>query len=212
MSVLEEIKNSIITYKANLTKEACERALAENIPPGDIVNLGLIAGLEVVGQKFKANKIFVPEVLMATKAMHTGLGVVKPLLAQSDIQPAGTVILGTVKGDLHDIGKNLVGMMLEGAGFKVIDVGINTPPEKFVEAIREHKADLLAMSCLITNTLSALETAIKVVDEAGLRPGLKIIVGGGAVTEQFAAKIGSDGYAKDASSAVSVSKELLGIA
>lgn len=207
--VLEEIKNGVIKLKPAIVKEACERALAEGISAQTILNAGLIAGMAVVGEKFKNNQVFVPEVLMASKATHAGMDVLKPILAESAVEPVGKFVLGTVKDDLHDIGKNLVGMMLEGAGFEVIDLGMDVEPEKFVEAAREHNANIVGMSSLITSTLHYLGETIAAMEKAGLRDSVKIMVGGAPVTVEYANQIGADGYGKDASEAVEVALKLL---
>lgn len=209
MSILEQIKNAVINYKPPLVKQYCQQALAEGYKPEEILEQGIIAGMNVVGEKFKRNEVFVPEVLIAAKATHAGLDVLKPLLTATNLNSRGTIVIGTVKDDLHDIGKNLVAMMVEGAGFKVIDLGIDVPPDKFIEAIKEHKPDIVGMSCLITSTLNWVETTIKAIEEAGLRDQVKIMVGGGAITEDYANRIGADGYGKDAGAAVEIAKSLL---
>ena len=209
MAILEEIKNAIITYKPPLVKQYCQQALEQGYKPEEILEQGLIAGMNVIGEKFKRNEIFVPEVLIAAKATHAGLDVLKPLLSASQTNTRGKVVIGTVKDDYHDIGKNLVAMMLEGAGFKVIDLGMDVAPEKFIAAAKEHEADIVAMSCLITSTLNWVEATIKAFQEAGLRDKVKIMVGGGAVMEDYAREIGADGYGKNASEAVDVAKSLL---
>ncbi len=212
MSVLEDIQQGIITYKPPLVKQACEQALAEGVGPREIVQEGLIAGMAVVGAKFRRNEVFVPEVMIAARAMHAGLDVVKPLLAHSEVEPVGTVVIGTVKGDLHDIGKNLVAMMLEGAGFRVVDLGIDTPAERFIQAIQENKPQIVGMSSLITNTLPRVGETIEALQQAGLRNQVKVMVGGAPVSQSFADQVGADAYAADASSAVEKAKELLGLA
>ncbi|MDA8066937.1 MAG: corrinoid protein [Thermaerobacter sp.] len=212
MSVLEDIQQGIITYKPPLVKQACEQAVAQGMGPREIVQEGLIAGMAVVGAKFRRNEVFVPEVMIAARAMHAGLDVVKPLLAHSEIEPVGTVVLGTVKGDLHDIGKNLVAMMLEGAGFRVFDLGIDTPVERFIQAIQENKPQIVGMSSLITNTLPRVGETIEALQQAGLRNQVKVMVGGAPVSQSFADQVGADAYAADASSAVEKAKELLGLA
>jgi 5-methyltetrahydrofolate--homocysteine methyltransferase len=209
---LEDIQQGIITYKPPLVKQACEQAVAQGMGPREIVQEGLIAGMAVVGAKFRRNEVFVPEVMIAARAMHAGLDVVKPLLAHSEIEPVGTVVLGTVKGDLHDIGKNLVAMMLEGAGFRVFDLGIDTPVERFIQAIQENKPQIVGMSSLITNTLPRVGETIEALQQAGLRNQVKVMVGGAPVSQSFADQVGADAYAADASSAVEKAKELLGLA
>ncbi|MGI6705750.1 MAG: corrinoid protein [Clostridia bacterium] len=204
------IADSLKAGNAPKVKELVEAALAEGVEPGDIVNKGLIVGMGEIGVLFKNNEVYVPEVLIAARAMHAGLDVVKPLLAEKDVKPVGTVVLGTVRGDLHDIGKNLVGMMLEGAGFKVIDLGIDVAPEKFVDAAKENDVDIIAMSALLTTTMPGMKDTIEAVKAAGLRDKVKIMIGGAPVTQNFADEIGADGYAPDAASAADLAKELVG--
>jgi 5-methyltetrahydrofolate--homocysteine methyltransferase len=162
-----------------------------------------------VGRLFEAGEYYVPEMLISARAMQAGLGLLKPLLVDSDIKPTGNVVIGTVKGDLHDIGKNLVGMMLEGAGFEINDLGTDVTPENFISVINEGDVDILAMSALLTTTMPMMETTIKAVDEAGLRNAVKIIIGGAPVTNEYAEKIGADGFAPDASQAASLAKSLV---
>lgn len=212
MPVLEDIKNSIITYKPAKTKEYCQQALDEGIEPQLILSDGLIAGMAVIGEKFKLNKIYVPEVLIAARCTHAGLDILKPILAAAKAVALGKIVLGTVKDDLHDIGKNLVAMMLEGAGFEVINLGVNVDPEKFIEAIKEYQPDIIAMSSLITSTLPHVEDTIKAIVDAGLRDKVKIMVGGAPVTEEWVVKIGGDGFGKDATAAVDAAKKLIGVA
>jgi 5-methyltetrahydrofolate--homocysteine methyltransferase len=167
--------------------------------------------MDQVGIKFKNCEIYIPEVLIAARAMHAGLGVLKPILAKSNASSAARIVLGTVKGDLHDIGKNLVGMMLEGAGFEIIDIGIDASAEKFLQAAKEQGAKVIGMSALLTTTMMQMKSTVEMVEEAGLRGKVKTVVGGAPVTGEFAQQIGADGYAADAASAVSKIKELLGI-
>lgn len=190
-----------------LTKEAVDGGLS----PQDILEQGLLAGMDVVGQRFKANEMFIPEVLRCAKCMHGAMEILRPLLVESGVKTAGTLVIGTVKGDLHDIGKNLVGMMFEGAGFKVIDVGIDQEPQAFVDAITEHKAELFGMSALLTTTMPKMGETINAIKEAGIRDQVKIMIGGAPVTADFAKEIGADAYASNAASAVDTGKELLGL-
>jgi 5-methyltetrahydrofolate--homocysteine methyltransferase len=189
-----------------------EQALAEGLAPMDILELGLIRGMRVVGEDFRHNRIFVPEVLLAARAMKTGMAVLKPHLAERDAAGAGAkvIVLGTVKGDLHDIGKNLVGMMAEGAGFTVVDLGTDTSAERFIEAARTHGAALIGMSALLTTTMIYMRTVVQAVKAAGLDQ-LKICVGGAPVSADYAREIGADGYAADAATAVELFKQLLGV-
>ena len=207
--LLNALKEAVIVGNANAAKELTEKALAENIPAKTILDDALIPGMMVVGEKFKNNEYYVPEVLIAARAMYAALDLLRPILSQSDIEPIGTIVIGTVKGDLHDIGKNLVRMMLEGGGFRVIDLGVDVAPEKFIEAIKEHNAQILAMSALLTTTMPSMKVTIDALKEAGLRDKVKVMVGGAPVTQQWADEIGADGYAPDAASAVDKAKELL---
>jgi 5-methyltetrahydrofolate--homocysteine methyltransferase len=184
-------------------------ALAAGVPANAILNEGLIAGMAEVGRLFEEGEYFVPEMLISARAMKSAMAILKPLLAAGEVGFAGKVILGTVKGDLHDIGKNLVGLMLEGAGFQVIDLGSDVSPEKYVEAAKTHSPDLVAMSALLTTTMVNMKSTITALQEAGLRGKLKIMIGGAPVTDAFAAQIGADGYAPDASRAVATAKALL---
>ena len=209
MSYFQQIAQAVIAGKAPDTERLINEAIAAGCNPADIINQGLVAGMEVVADKFKKNEFYVPEVLIAARAMHAGLAIVRPLISDTDVHPLGKVIIGTGKGDLHDIGKKLVAMMLEGAGFEVIDLGIDVSPEKFVEAVREHKPDVLGMSALLTTTMPAMADTIKLLVESGLRDQVKVIVGGAPITDAFAREIGADGYAPDAGSAVDVTKSLV---
>ncbi|MDP1862243.1 MAG: corrinoid protein [Gemmatimonadaceae bacterium] len=190
---------------ARLTKEA----LDEGVAPADILERGLIAGMQVIGVRFRDNIIFVPEVLIAARAMKAGLAHLEPVLAACGIEPVGTYVIGTVKGDIHDIGKNLVGMMLRGAGFRVIDLGVNTPLAKFQAAIEEHRPEIVGMSALLTTTMGQMKVNIEAFREAGLFDRLRVMVGGAAVSEDYAATIGAHAYGKDAPSSVALALELL---
>ena len=192
---------------SSLTKEAVDGGLS----PQDILEQGLLAGMDVVGQRFKANEMFIPEVLRCAKCMHGAMEILRPLLVESGVKTAGTLVIGTVKGDLHDIGKNLVGMMFEGAGFKVVDIGIDQEPQAFVDAVKEHKAELFGMSALLTTTMPKMGETINAIKEAGIRDQVKIMIGGAPVTAEFAQEIGADAYASNAASAVDTGKELLGL-
>ncbi|MBU7027704.1 MAG: corrinoid protein, partial [Theionarchaea archaeon] len=174
-------------------------------------NSGLIKGMDVVGEQFRKMEISVPEVLISARAMHTSLEILKPLLSEQKVEPRGIFMIGTVKGDIHDIGKNLVGMLMEGAGFEVIDLGVDVPPEKFVEAVRNENPDIVGMSALLTITMQEMEEIIEAIEEAGLRTQVKIMVGGAPLTQEFADKIGADAYGEDARDAVEKAKTLLGI-
>ena len=186
-----------------------KRALEEGAKPLEIIDKGLMAGMNVVGERFKKGDMFVPEVLMAAKAMNMGLDLVKPLVTGSERSGAGTVVVGTVKGDLHDIGKNLVAMLLESKGFNVINLGVDVTPEAFVAAAREHSPSIIGMSALLTTTMLAMKDVIDALKEANLRSGVKVMVGGAPVTQDFAVEIGADGYAPDAVTATELAKDLL---
>lgn len=203
---------ALSTGKINEVKEMIEKALAAGEKPEDIIKKGLIPAMDQIGVLFRSCEIYIPEVLVAAKAMHAGLNVLKPILAKSTASTAIKVVLGTVKGDLHDIGKNMVGMMLEGGGFEIVDVGVDTPAEKFIQTAQQQGAKVIAMSSLLTTTMDQLKTVIARAKEVGLDSGVKFIVGGAPVTEDFAKKIGADGYAPDAASAVILVRNLLGIA
>ena len=182
------------------------KALEYGISAEDILNHGLMPGMDYVGVEFKAGNYFVPEVLRSAKAMQESMDIIKPILAVTGSEPAGKMIIGTVKGDLHDIGKNLVIMMCEGAGFEVIDLGKDVAPETFVEAAKQHKPDLLGMSALLTTTMPSMDRTIKALLEAGVRDDLKILIGGAPVTQDYADRIGADGYASNAAEATDLAK------
>jgi len=185
-----------------------QKALDQGMAPGEILADGLIAGMDQVGKDFKAGDLFVPEVLIAARAMQAGMNVLRPLLAEGETLSAGKLVIGTIKGDLHDIGKNLVKMMLEGAGFETIDMGTDVSPAAFVAAVREHKPNLIGMSALLTTTMVNMKTTIEALTEAGLRDSVKVMIGGAPVTAAFAQQIGADAYAPDAASAVDKAREL----
>ncbi|MCB8924186.1 MAG: corrinoid protein [Ardenticatenaceae bacterium] len=208
MDHLDDIYDAIIDGDKNGTVESVKAALADGLSPKEILNDGMIAAMDEVGRLFEETEIFVPEMLVAARAMKAGLELLRPYLVKSGIEPAGKVVLGTVQGDMHDIGKNLVGMMLEGAGFEIVDLGVDVAPEKFIEAL-QGEVDILGMSALLTTTMVSMEKTVKAIEAAGLRHKAKIMVGGAPVTEEFAKHIGVDGYAGDASQAVTVAKALL---
>ncbi len=208
MADMKELADAIISGDANKAKELTQSAVDEGVDAETILNDGLTAGMGVIGKRFKANEVYVPEVLIAARAMHAGMEILEPLLAEAGAKPKGIVVLGTVKGDLHDIGKNLVNMMLRGGGFKVIDVGIDVAEDKFVEAAKNENADLVALSALLTTTMPQMKTVIDALKEAGIES--KTIIGGAPVTQDYAEEIGADGYAPDAASAVDIAAELIG--
>ncbi|KPK87500.1 MAG: methyltransferase [Deltaproteobacteria bacterium SM23_61] len=207
----EKYFQALSAGKMDEVKALTQKALDAGDSPDKILKEGLIKAMDRIGMLFKNNEIFIPEVLIAARAMHAGLGVLKPILAKSKARQAGKIVLGTVKGDLHDIGKNLVGMMFEGAGLEVIDLGTDIPPEKFIQKAQEHKADMIGMSALLTTTMMQMKATVEALQASGLRGKLKTMVGGAPVTEEFARQIGADGYAADAASAVSKVKEILKI-
>ncbi len=206
--VLQEIASNLYDGEDEEVAELVQEALDQGMDPGEILTSGLIAGMDEVGRDFKAGDLFVPEVLIAARAMRAGMGVLRPLLAEADVPSAGKYVIGTVQGDLHDIGKNLVKMMLEGAGFQTIDLGTGVKPDDFVAAVREHQPQLLGMSALLTTTMPGMKATIEALEEAGLRDAVKIMVGGAPVTAAFAEQIGADAYAPDAASAVDVARSL----
>ena len=210
MADLEALAEALIRGDRDKVVDLTKEALSEGVGPKEILENGLIAGMSVVGRRFKANEVYVPEVLIAARAMHGGMDVLQPELVKAGVEPIGTVVLGTVKGDLHDIGKNLVSMMLTGGGLKVIDIGIDASPEQFVEACQSADVQVCAMSALLTTTMPQMAGIVKALKDAGVQ--VKTIIGGAPVTQSYADEIGADGYAADAASAVDVTKELMGVA
>ena len=208
--ILEKIASNLYDGGAEEVAELVQKALDQGMAPEEILTSGLIAGMDEVGKDFKAGDLFVPEVLIAARAMHAGMGILRPLLAESGVPSAGKYLIGTVQGDLHDIGKNLVKMMLEGAGFETIDLGTDIQPDVFVDAVREHQPRIVGMSALLTTTMVNMKTTIEALEEAGLRDTVKIMVGGAPVTAAFAEEIGADAYAPDAASAVDAARDMVG--
>ncbi len=209
MADVTTISENLQKGKAAEVEKLVQQAIDEKVPVKEILNEGLLHGMGVIGGKFKKNEVYVPEVLIAARAMNAGMKILEPLLAKEGIEPVGKVVLGTVKGDLHDIGKNLVGMMFKGGGFEVVDLKIDVTAEQFVEAAREHGAKLIGLSALLTTTMPEMKNVVEKAKAAGV--DAKIIIGGAPVTQAYADEIGADGYAPDAASAVDVGKELLGI-
>ena len=209
MSTLNEISEAMQKGRAKLIKTLVPQALEEDIPAQDILQDGLLAGMDVVGRRFKANEIFVPEVLVAARAMNVGAELLKPYLSEAGVEPKGKVILGTVKGDLHDIGKNLVRMMLEGKGLTVIDLGVDVPPEKFIEAAIENNCTIICCSALLTTTMPVMGEVVEKAVEAGVRDKVKIMIGGAPVTEAFGQSINADAYTPDATTCAEVAMQLL---
>ncbi|MBQ5606138.1 MAG: corrinoid protein [Prevotella sp.] len=202
--------DAIVQGKADKASEATQKAIDEGITPQDIINNQMIRAMAEVGQRFQDGKAFVPQLLMAGRAMKAALELLKPLMAGDKSTSAGTVVIGTVKGDLHDIGKNLVASMLEGSGFEVVNIGIDVSSESFVEAIKTNKADILCMSALLTTTMTYMKEVINAIENAGIRSEVKIMVGGAPISQSFADEIGADGYSDNANSAVAVAKKLVG--
>ena len=207
--VIKEIFDSILEGSQKVTVVKVQQALDAGINPGVILNDGMVAAMAEVGRLFEEGEYFVPEMLIAARAMQNGLAVLKPHLASANVKSQGKVVAGTVKGDLHDIGKNLVCMMLEGAAFEIVDLGSDVTPEKFVEAVRSTGADVICMSALLTTTMPNMKTTIEALKTAGLRDKVKVMVGGAPLTDQYAREIGADGYAADASRAVALAKSLM---
>jgi 5-methyltetrahydrofolate--homocysteine methyltransferase len=203
----DDLNTAIMEGQHEVARETVQAALDEGIAPGDVLDV-MVNAMGEVGRLFEEGEYFVPEMLIAARAMKSGMEILKPKLVDADIQPIGTVIAGTVKGDLHDIGKNLVCMMLEGAGFQVVDLGTDVSSEAFIAAIQEHHPDFVAMSALLTTTMPNMESTINALKESGLRDAVKILVGGAPITQSYAEKIGADGYAPDASRAVKLAKSL----
>ena len=204
--IIEQIQEALIKGRAPVVAEQVTRALSEGIEASVILNEALCKGMGAIGDKFMRNEIFVPQVLLAARAMKQGTDILKPHLVAAGVQPVATAVIGTIKGDLHDIGKNLVGMMLEGAGFRVIDAGIGVPPEKFVALAKEHGAQIIGVSALLTTTMVNMRSVVAAVRESGL--AAKVIIGGAPVTQSFCDEIGADGYSPDAASAARLAARL----
>ena len=209
---LETIYKAVMEGNADQAAKETEAALAAGLPPSDILNKGCIAAMGEVGRLFEEGEMFVPEMLIAARAMQAAMNILKPYLAEDEVVSAGKIVLGTVSGDLHDIGKNLVGMMMEGAGFEIIDLGNDVSPDAFVKAVRENEADLVGMSALLTTTMPSMKATIEALTEAGLRDKVKVMIGGAPITQNYADEIGADGFAPDASSATRKAKALMGFA
>lgn len=209
MSVLSKMSSCVIEGNLNDIQGLTNQALAEGISAKEILDQGLMPGMDHVGVEFKAGNMFVPEVLRSAKTMSSAMEILKPILTASGVKMVGKVVLGTVKGDLHDIGKNLVGMMCEGAGFDVVDLGKDISPEAFVAAVKEHNPDIVGMSALLTTTMRTMEGTIKALEEAGLRDKVKVMVGGAPVTKDFAEKIGADAYASNAAAAAEMATKFV---
>jgi 5-methyltetrahydrofolate--homocysteine methyltransferase len=209
MADFRAIADAVKAGRAKIVKTLVTEAVAEGVNAEAILNDGLIVGMNELGILFKNNEVYVPEVLIAARAMKTGTEILKPLLAEANAQSRGVVAIGTVKGDLHDIGKNLVGMMLEGAGFTVIDLGVDVTPESYIDAAKNQGAQILGMSALLTTTMPSIKQSIDAIREAGVRDKVKIMIGGAPVTQSFADEVGADGYSPDAASAADLAKTLI---
>lgn len=202
MALLSELKEMVINGNSGEIETKTRECLEQGLKPSQLISEALIPAMDTVGEKYKKGEIFVPEMLVAAKSMQLSMGILKPLIAAGDLKTAGTVLIGTVQGDLHDIGKNLVSMMLEGAGFRVIDLGTDVAPEVFVNKVREIKPEILGMSALLTTTVPQIGVVVEALKDAGLREKVKVVVGGAAVTPEYAVQIGADGYSPDATGAV----------
>ncbi|MEE9502169.1 MAG: corrinoid protein [Candidatus Aminicenantaceae bacterium] len=211
MTIFEKIADEVQKGHSESVEALVNEALSQEIPVDTIMDDGLVEGMNIVSEKFKNNECFIPEVLVSAKAMTVGLGILKPLLAEKNVKPLGKVVIGTIQGDLHDIGKNIVGMLLQGAGFEIIDLGADVHVDRFVESIKDENADLVGMSALLTTTMINMKTVIEGLKEAGIRESIKVIIGGAPVTQAYADQIGADGYAADAATGVDVAKKLLDV-
>lgn len=209
MKELQELADHLINGYADRVAAVTQELLNKGATPQTILNDGLIAGMSVVGERMRTGEMYLPEVLQSASAMHVSLKILKPHLAKDGVESRGKILMGTVKGDMHDIGKNLVGIMLEGAGFEIIDLGLNVQPQKFVEGIQTHQPSIIGLSAMLTTTMLNMKTAIEAIAHAGLRSKVKILVGGAPVSQKFADDIGADAYARDAVKAVDKVKELI---
>jgi corrinoid protein of di/trimethylamine methyltransferase len=209
MQDTKPLYDAILSGDAGAARAFTEQALAAGTDPLLLVNEVMVPAMDEVGRRFECNEYFVPELLISARAMKTALALMRPLLAAKGAQPVGRVVIGTVKGDLHDIGKNLVAAMLEGGGFEVIDLGVNVSPEQFVAAVRERSANVVAMSALLTTTMPSMRTTVQALKEAGIRQQVKVIIGGAPITQKYAEEIGADGYGESAPAAVGLAKRQL---
>jgi 5-methyltetrahydrofolate--homocysteine methyltransferase len=209
MATLEQLKQSVIEGNAASAQTLVKQALSEGLAAEQILNEGLIAAMQEVGKMFEIGEYYVPEMLIAARAMKGGLELLRPALTAANVQAIGKIVIGTVQGDLHDIGKNLVAMMMEGAGFEVIDLGVDVSPEKFVEAVKTHQPNVVGCSALLTTTMPKMKATLDALSQAGMRNKVKVMVGGAPVTDKYAIEIGADAFASDASSAANIAKSLL---
>jgi 5-methyltetrahydrofolate--homocysteine methyltransferase len=208
---LDVLKQAVIAGNSSGALDATRQALSEQVPPDRLIDQGLIPAMSEVGKLFEEGDLYIPEMMVAARAMQACLDILKPMLSETDVKPLACVVLGTVKGDMHDIGKNLVRMMLQGAGLEVIDLGTDVSPEEFIHAIHAHAAKLVGLSALLTTTMTSMQTTIQAIEQAGLRGQVKIMIGGAPVTESFTRQVKADGYAPDASQAVRLARNLLGL-
>jgi 5-methyltetrahydrofolate--homocysteine methyltransferase len=209
MSVLNDLRQSVIDGDASSAPSLVKQAMEAGLPPEQILNEGLISAMAQVGKLFEEGEFFVPEMLIAARAMKAGLGLLRPSLAAANVKAVGKVVLGTVQGDLHDIGKNLVAIMLEGAGFEIVDLGTDVPPQKFADAVKQHQPQIVGLSALLTTTMPKMKDTIQTLKQVGVRDQVKVMIGGAPVTDKYASDIGADLYAPDASSAATRAKQLL---
>ena len=209
MSILTDISENLQKGKAKIVKELVQQAIDEKIPAKEILENGLLAGMDVIGEKFTRNEVYVPEVLIAARAMNAGVSLLKPLMVSEGVQSMGKACIGTVKGDLHDIGKNLVASMLEGCGFEVINLGVDVSSEKFIDAARANNADIICMSALLTTTMNYMKEVVAAVEASGLKGKVKTMVGGAPLNNDFAMSIGADGYSSNANDAVALARRLV---
>jgi 5-methyltetrahydrofolate--homocysteine methyltransferase len=209
MAKYQELADAIIAGDNVKSKDITQSLVDSGVSAVDVLNEGLVPGMDVVGTKFKANEMYIPEVLIAARAMHAAMDIIKPMLAESGAEMKGTIVIGTVQGDLHDIGKNLVGMMLEGGGFSVVDVGVDVTADKFVEEVKNSNAKIVGLSALLTTTMPVMKDVVSALNADSATSGVKVIVGGAPLTQEYADSIGAAGYAPDASSAVDLAKELM---
>lgn len=211
MTICEKIADSVQKGDSDGVEALVNDAISQEVAADLIMDDGLVAGMNIVSEKFKNNECFIPEVLVSAKAMTVGLGILKPILAEKNVKPLGRAVIGTIQGDLHDIGKNIVGMLLQGAGFEIIDLGADVHADRFVESVKNENADLVGLSALLTTTMINMKTVIEGLKDAGIRENVKVIIGGAPVTQAYADQIGADGYATDAATGVDVAKKLLGV-
>lgn len=211
MAIFEEMSKKLYAGKQDEVAALVQKAIDDGIAPSQILSEGLLSGMDRVGQDFKSGELYVPEVLVAARAMHAGMDLLRPFLTEGEASGSGKAVIGTVKGDLHDIGKNLVKMLLEGAGFEIIDLGTDVAPEQFAQAVREHQPNIIGMSALLTTTMPQMKATIEALEDVAMRESVKVLIGGAPVTARYADEIGADGYAPDAGSAVDVARASVGI-